>query len=157
MLHINFVVCDVNQYMMKHTSLNMKPSWLTWIGYTTATRLVTILTNDAIKHTCIWPLVWYVTLQVVPWHNWSPGPSTANVVAVDDPPGPTMAAMDGPLYRLFSDFSPFCSPVKVKGKQWRMKGLTMTQWINLNRNNRSLLVYRYFLYWEKKLALSSYR
>ena len=25
--------------------------------YTTATRLVTILMDDAIKHTCIWPLV----------------------------------------------------------------------------------------------------
>ena len=33
---------------------------------------------------------------------------------------------------LFSDFH---SPVKEKGKQGRMKGLTMAQWINLNRNN----------------------
>ena len=36
-------------------------------------------------------------------HKWSPattglpGPSTANCVAVDGSPGPTMAAMDGPL------------------------------------------------------------
>ena len=37
---------------------------------------------------------------------------------------------------LFSDFSPFRSPVKEKGKQGRMKGLTMAQWINLNWNNR---------------------
>ena len=35
---------------------------------------------------------------------------------------------------LFSDFSPFHSPVKEKGKQWRMKGFTMVQWINLNQN-----------------------
>ena len=28
--------------------------------------------------------------------NWSPGPSMANFVAIVDPPGLTMAAMDGP-------------------------------------------------------------
>ena len=27
--------------------------------YMTPTRLVIILTNDAIKHTCVWPLVWH--------------------------------------------------------------------------------------------------
>ena len=30
-----------------------------------------------------------------------------------------------------------------------MKGLTMVQWINLNRNNRSVLAHRYFVLWEK--------
>ena len=44
---------------------------------------------------------------------------------------------------LFSDFSPFRSPIKEKGKQGRMKGHTRAQWINLNRNNRSVLANRY--------------
>ena len=40
--------------------------------------------------------------------SWSPtttgppGPSVANYVAVDVPPGPSMAAMDGPLCRKWS-------------------------------------------------------
>ena len=45
---------------------------------------------------------------------------------------------------LFSDFSPFHLPVKEKEKQWRMKGLTMAQWIHLNQNNRSVLACRLF-------------
>ena len=40
--------------------------------------------------------------QLVPRHNWSPGPSAANYVAVDGPLGPSMAAMDGPLCRKWS-------------------------------------------------------
>ena len=40
-----------------------------------------------------------VTPQLVPRHNRSPRPSAANYVAVDGPPGPSMAAMDGPLCR----------------------------------------------------------
>ena len=56
---------------------------------------------------------------------------------------------------LFSDFSPFNSPVKEKGKQGRMKGFTMVQWINLNWNNGSVLAID-ILYCEKKLGLSSY-
>ena len=81
----SFVVREVNQYMMKgssnllsyslysdfssscigrsqaknmHLSLNMKPSWLTWIGTQQNIALVNNLTNDAIKYTCIWPLAW---------------------------------------------------------------------------------------------------
>ena len=50
---------------------------------------------------------------------------------------------------LFSNFSPFRLPVKEKGKQWRMKGLTMAQWINLNRNNRSVLAHPHFVLGEK--------
>ena len=42
-----------------------------------------------------------VTPQLVPRHNWSPGPSAANYVAIDAP-GPSMAAMDGPLCRKWS-------------------------------------------------------
>ena len=34
---------------------------------------------------------------VGPPHNWSPRPSAANYVAVDGPPRPSMAAIDGPL------------------------------------------------------------
>ena len=47
-------------------------------------------------------------------------------------------------WHLFSDVSPFHSPAKEKGKQWRMmKGLIMAQWINLNLNIRSVLACRY--------------
>ena len=44
--------------------------------------------------------------QLVP-----PGPSAANYVAVDGPPGPSMAAMDGPLCRKWS-------PGSKPEKQW---------------------------------------
>ena len=53
----------------------------------------------------------YVTPQLVPRHNWSPGPSAVNYVAVDGPPGPSMAAMDGPLCRKWS-------PGSKPEKQW---------------------------------------
>ena len=43
----------------------------------------------------------------------------------------------------FSIFSPFHSLVKRKGKQGRMKGLAIEQWINPNQNNRSVLAHRY--------------
>ena len=46
---------------------------------------------------------------------------------------------------LFSDFSPFYSPVKEKGKQGRMKVLTMAQCIYLNRDNRYVLVCHYYV------------
>ena len=42
---------------------------------------------------------------------------------------------------LFSDLSPYHLPVKKKGKQGKMKGLTKAQWINCNRNNRSVLTH----------------
>ena len=41
----------------------------------------------------------------------------------------------------FCDFSPFQQSVKEKEKQIRMKGLTMAQWVNLNQNNRSVIVH----------------
>ena len=50
---------------------------------------------------------------------------------------------------LFSNFLPFRSLAKDKGKQWRMKGLTMVQWMNLKRNNRSTLARWYCVLWEK--------
>ena len=40
-----------------------------------------------------------------------PGPYAANYVAVDGPPGPSMAAMDGPLCRKWS-------PCGKQEKQW---------------------------------------
>ena len=49
---------------------------------------------------------------------------------------------------LQSNFSPFHSPAKEKGKQGRIKGLTTVQWINLNWNNRSVLVHQYSVLWE---------
>ena len=61
------------------------------------------------------------------------------------------------IHRLLcSDFSPFRSPIKEKEKQWRINGLTMAQWINLNQSNRYVLAYRYSVLW-KKLALSSHQ
>ena len=42
-----------------------------------------------------WKVMWLAMRTVTP--QVVPGPSTANCVAVDDPPGPTMAAMDGLL------------------------------------------------------------
>ena len=77
--------------------------------YKAAMCLLIILTDDAIKQTCIWPLTWHK----------------------------------------YNDFSPFHLPVKEKRKHWRMKGLGMVQWINLNWNNRSVSVYRYSVLWEK--------
>ena len=35
----------------------------------------------------------------------------------------------------FSNFWHFCSPVKEKKKQWRIKRLTIAQWINLEEKN----------------------
>ena len=55
-------------------------------------------------------------------------------------------------WHLFSNFSPFHSPVKKKRKQWRMKGLTKAQWINLDQNNRSVLTHRYSVLWEETAA-----
>ena len=52
-------------------------------------------------------------------------------------------------WHLFSNFSPFHSPLKEKGKQGRMKGLTMTQCINLNLNKRFVLVDWYSVLWQK--------
>ena len=42
-----------------HTSLNIKPSWLAWIGTPQKHAcMVIILTDDAIKYISIWPLAW---------------------------------------------------------------------------------------------------
>ena len=77
----------------------------------TTMRLVIILMDDAINHTCIWWLAWC--------NKYKPYNSST------------------PLQR----FLTFLLQVKGKGKQGRMKGLTIVQRINLNWNNRSL--------WEK--------
>ena len=61
------------------------------------------------------PDVYSVRPQMVPRHNWSPGPSTANGVAVDGPPRPTMTAMDGPLCR---KWSPCRKPAHGGDKLW---------------------------------------
>ena len=52
-------------------------------------------------------------------------------------------------WHLFRDFSPLHSPVKEKGKQGKMKGLTMVQGININWNNKSVLTHWYSVLWEK--------
>ena len=44
-----------------------------------------------------------------------PGPSTANCVAVDGPPRPTVAAMNGPLCRMWS---PGRKPAHDGDKLW---------------------------------------
>ena len=56
---------------------------------------------------------------------------------------------------LFSDFSPFNLPVKQKEKQWKMKEFTMTQWINLNWNNRSVLAHWHSVLKEKNCTYTS--
>ena len=83
----------------------------------TALCLVIILTDDAMKHKCMWPL--------------------------------TLSKSHTIHRHLFSEFSPFCSLVKGKGKQGRMKGLIMAQWTNLNQNNRSVLAHWYSVLWKK--------
>ena len=111
----------ISQPKNTHISLNMTETILADLNrYTTATHLVIILTDDAIKHTCVWPLAWC--------NKWKPYNSST------------------PLQ---SDFSTFRSPVKEKGKQGRMKGLNMVQWINLNWNNRSVLACQYSVLWGK--------
>ena len=140
-----FVVRDMNLYMMKWSSnlssysldTNFSSSCIGKITaqehsynsqhetlladlnrYTAAMHLVIILTDDAIKHTHIWPLTRRDKSRTI--HSL-----------------------------LFSIFSPFHSPVKGKGKQWRMKGLTMAQWIYLNWHNRSVLAHWYSVLSEK--------
>ena len=54
------------------------------------------------------PWRYAVTPQVVPRHNRPPGPSIANFVAINGLPGPTMAAMDGPLCRKWSPINTIC-------------------------------------------------
>ena len=97
---------------------------LNW--YTATTHLGIILTDNTIKYTCIWPLLWCNTYK--PYNSSTP----------------------------LQWYLIFYSPVKEKGKQWRLKGLTMAQWINFNQNNRSVLASQYSVLWEK-LALFSYR
>ena len=131
------VICEVNHYMMKwssclslysfgsnfsnscieisqpkntHISLNQHETILADLNWYMGTmRLVTILTDDAMKHICIWPLVWC--------NKYKPYNSSI----------------------LLQWFLLFQSPVKKKGMQWRMKGFIMAQWINLDRNNRSVV------------------
>ena len=104
-----------------HTSLNMKPSWLTWIGTWKIILLFLLinLTDNAVKHTCIWTIVWRSKYKL---YNSSTS-----------------------FHQLFT----FCSPAKEKEKQGRMKELTMAQWRNLDQNNRSVLARWYSVLWEK--------
>ena len=75
--------------------------------------------DDVIKHTCFWPLTWYNKYE--------------------------------PYYSLtLLRFLTFLFTSQREGvKQWMMKGLTKVQWINHNQNNRSVLVCRYCVLWEK--------
>ena len=87
--------------------------------------LVIILTDDAIKYTCTWPLAWRNKYKL--YNSSTP----------------------------LQWFLTFLFTSQEKGKQWSMKGLmiTMVQWINLNWSNGSLLVCWYSIL-GKKLALS---
>ena len=58
--------------------------------------------DDPIKHTCHWPLAWRISISFT--IHW----------------------------HLFNNFSPFHSPVKEKGKQWRMKELAMVLYCEKN-------------------------
>ena len=77
-------------YKSQHETILADLNW-----YTTATSLVIIVTDDAIKHTCIRPLAW--------WNKYKAYNSLT------------------PVQQSFT----FRSPVKEKGKQWMMKGHTM--------------------------------
>ena len=47
-------IAQERAYKSQHEAILADLNW-----YTTATPLVVILTNDAIKHTCVWSLVWH--------------------------------------------------------------------------------------------------
>ena len=136
MLHILWLVRDVNSYMMKRSSKLSSYSLdsTSFIGIsqsknksqhetilsnlnrsTIVTWLVIILTEDAIKHM-------HVQLAI----NLHEVTNKSHTIH----------------QHLFSDFSPICSSVNEKGKQGRMKGLTMVQCLNINRNNKSVLAHQ---------------
>ena len=98
-LDINFISSCIGTSQPKnmHLSLNIKSSWLTWIG--TRQKHCAWLTDDAIKYMCIWALVWCSKYK--PYNSSTP----------------------------LQHFLPFHSSVKEKGKQWRMKGFAMVQWL----------------------------
>ena len=94
------------------------PGWLESVHDTTL-HLLIILTDDAIKYTCIWPLAWckkyksYNSSTPLQWF----------------------------LTLLFTN--------QREREARKDEGLTMAQWINLNQNNRSVLAHRYSVLWEK--------
>ena len=89
-------------------SLNMKPSWLTWIGIRQ-----NMLGNN---------FKWMMESSIHAFGHYHGVISISCTIR----------------WHLFSNFSPFHLPVKEKEKQWRMKVLTVAQWLNLNQNNRSV-------------------
>ena len=61
--HTAFLATDTRPYVLITAQENPYKSQHETIladlnRYTTATRLVIILTDDAIKHACVWPLAW---------------------------------------------------------------------------------------------------
>ena len=60
--HTAFLAADTQPYVLitaqEHPYESQHETILADLNrYMTATRLVIILTNDAIKHTCVWPLI----------------------------------------------------------------------------------------------------
>ena len=53
------------------------------------------------------------------------------------------------VHDIMSGHLKFINTYFAKEKQWRMKGLNMVQWINLNWDNRSIVVHQFPLLWEK--------
>ena len=109
-----------NHSLSTHTSLNTTPS-----VHSQNIVLGNNLTDDAIKYSymCIWPLVWHVIISISAIQFINTGPLQWSLI--------------------------FYSPIKEKEKQWRIKGLTMGQWINLNRSNISVFARQYSVLWEK--------
>ena len=109
-----------------HISLNMKPSWLTWIS----TRQNTVLVNNFNE----WCNQAHMHFPLV-WHNKYK---------------PYNSSIPLQWFLIFSFTS------QKKGKQAWMKELTMVQYINLNWKNRCVLAYRYSVLWVKLALFSYY-
>ena len=95
---------------------------LSWLTWISKRQKLCLLMYDATMYTCIWPFAWRKNIN-----RYNSSTSLTN-------------------------FSSFCSPVKEKQKQWRTKGLSIVQWINLNRNNISMVAHWYPASWERKIG-----
>ena len=50
---------------------------------------------------------------------------------------------------MYTTFVIILQSVKEKEKQWRIKGLTMAQWVSLKWNNKFVVAHRYSSLWEE--------
>ena len=94
------IICMVNLLLYKAE----KPSVCTFLHADISIASAWIETGLVRNESCVFEdhKVYFYKPIVLSRRSWSPpqlvpGPSAANYVAVDGPPGPIMAAMDGPL------------------------------------------------------------